>query len=125
MFPSSAGKGFHIGRKSNIVEDALPIEWIGEIGKRLIAGIVGMFFRRQDHGFRNRYTDLCGQTIVEKFFVCTPPEWIVDDSGTGECGIFQIGTVKRNVLRNAVDDYIITGWLALLDFVVPNRFRNN
>ena len=57
------------------------------------------------------HADAGSEAVVEELFICAPPERIVNDSSACQGGIFKIGAVKRNILRDAVNDHgIITGF---------------
>ena len=73
--------------------------------------------RRQQHRLRHGDADLRGERVIEKFLVGAPPKRIVDHGGPGERRVLEQGAIERHVLRNAVDDDIVTARLALDHFV--------
>ena len=79
--------------------------------------------RRQQHRLRHRDADLRGERVVEKFLVGAPPKRIVHDGGAGERRVLEQAAIKRHVLRNAIDDDIVTARLALDHFVDADELR--
>src|SRR5207248_6219543 len=76
-------------------------------------------------GARNRDPDLGGKRVIEKFLVRAPPKRIVYHGGAGEGCILQKRAIERDVLRNAIDDYVVAARLSLNHFVDFNRFRDD
>ena len=86
-------------------------------GRRLV--------RRKQHRPRHGDADLSRQRVVEEFFVGAPPERIIHDCGAGERCILQPGAIKRHVLRDAIDDHVVTARLALNHLVDSDEFRDD
>ena len=74
-------------------------------------------------GYRN--TDFGGQAVVEKLFVGTPPKGVVDNSRAAERCVFQESAIERNILRNAINDHIVSAGFALNYFVDTDRLSYN
>jgi hypothetical protein len=98
VLPAATGEGLHVGGESDIAENALPVQWIGEIGEGLVAGVGRKFAAGEEYGFGDGDAVAGSQAVVEKFLVSAPPEGVIDNGGPGESGIFQIGPIERNVL---------------------------
>ena len=56
-----------------------------------------------------------GQGVVEKLVVGRPPEGIVDDDGSVERGVLEIGAIEGDVVGDAVDDDGVARGLVELD----------
>jgi len=84
-----------------------------------------MLIRWKYYCFWNCYSNFCCKCIVKKFVIRTPPKWIIDYSCSGYCSVLQHRTIKRNILRNSVDQHIITKWFALNNFVYMSEFSSN
>src|SRR5215469_2427023 len=104
MFPSTARMWLQECRKSHVLEDLLPVEGKDQVSHRLLGSVRRVLLVRQDDGGGNRDPQLRRQGIVEKLIVGAPPECIIDDNCSGEDRIFQVGSIKRDVMRNAIDD---------------------
>ena len=104
MLPSSAGVRLEEGREADVVENFVPVQRINQVTHRLVCRAFGMFLVRQNHRGRNGHAEFGGQRVVKKFVVGGPPEWIVDDDCSAECGVLEISAIEGDVLRDAVDD---------------------
>src|SRR5436190_2887537 len=113
MLPSSPGKRFHVGREADITKYGVPVERECEVAERVLGSISRQIPGWKDCRLRNRYTHFCHQAVIEIFVICTPPEWIINNSSSCQGCILQPGTVKRNILRYAIDDHSISCWFAL------------
>src|SRR5439155_12698827 len=89
---------------------------VGQVSERVSVGVGRHFMRRQQHGSWNGDLDLGGERVIEKFLIRAPPKRIVDYGGSGEGSILQKGAIERYVLRNAIDDYVVTARLSLNHF---------
>ena len=81
--------------------------------------------RRQQYGSWNGDPDLGGERVVKKFLVSAPQKRIVDHGSAGEGRILQKRAIERDVLRDAIDDYVVAARLSLNHFVDPDRFRGD
>ena len=111
MFPSPTRIRFEKGRKADVLKDVFPVQRKHQISHRLISSPRRMLVVRQQNRRRNRHSYLAGQRVIKKLVICTPPEWIVNHDGPAQHGIFQIRPIKRNILRDAVNDHAISAGL--------------
>src|SRR4051794_9662656 len=98
ILPAATFKWLHICRKAYIIENAFPIQRICEIAKAFTGGIARQLMRRENNCFRYWYFNIYCKSIIEKLFISTPPEWIIDNSSTSDCCIFKICTIERDIL---------------------------
>src|ERR1700722_5870106 len=63
-----------------------------------------MLVVRQEDSRRNRHAQFASQRVVKKLVVGRPPERIVDHDRLVQHGVLQVRAVKRNILRNPVND---------------------
>src|SRR5580693_1829133 len=102
ILPATPCKGFHISRETDVFKNTIPIQRKSKVGKGLIARIGGQVAGRQYYCLRNRHINFSRKTIIKKFFVCAPPERIIDNSCSTKRGIFQKGAIERDILRYPV-----------------------
>ena len=117
VLPAAAGERFEEGRPADIGEHPFPIQRVSEVAKRIVIRVGRDLMGWEQHRFRHRDPDLRGERVVEKLFVGAPPKGVVDHGGPGQRRILEEAAIKRHVLRNPVDDDIVTARLALDDFV--------
>src|SRR6202011_994086 len=55
------------------------------------------------------------ESVVEELVVGTPPERIVDDRGSGQHSVLEVGAIERDVLRNAIYDDVVLSRLIHAD----------
>src|SRR5207248_10039437 len=65
------------------------------------------------------------ERVVEKFLVGAPPERIVHDCCSSEGRVLEPGAIKRHVLRDAVDHYVVTARLPLDHLVDLDELRDD
>jgi len=111
--PAAAIDGLHEAVLTDVFENRIPVERVFEIAHGALGGAFGMFLVRQDDGGRNGNAKLCGEGVVEEFVVGGPPEWIVDDDSSVECGVLEVGAIERDVVGDAVDDDRV--WRGLIE----------
>src|ERR1035441_7774698 len=102
--PASAVDRFHEAVLADISEDGIPVERVFEIAHGAVGGALRMLLVGQDDRGGHGHAQLFSQRVVKEFVVGRPPEGIVDDDGSIESGVLQIGAVERNVVRDAVDN---------------------
>ena len=90
---------------AHVSKHSLPIQRIFEVAHGAVRRSLGMLLVRQDHGFGHGHAQLLRERVVEELVVGRPPEGIVDDDGSIERGMFQIGAIERDVVRDAVHDH--------------------
>ena len=71
--------------------------------------VFGITLLRQENRLGDGDSQLGGDGIVEIFVVGGPPEWIVDDVGALQHGVFQIAAVVVDFVRDAIDDNAVFG----------------
>src|SRR5438045_9041546 len=102
ILPATAFKRLHVCRKANVIENTFPIERISKIAKAVAGGITRQLVGRENNCFGDWYFNIHREGIIEEFFICTPPEWVIDNSGTSYSRVFKVGTIKWNILANAI-----------------------
>ena len=114
MFPAAAGIRFQERGAADVIEQAVPIDGIVQIAQRLgiDVDIRGIRFLREQHRLGNIQAQFGGDRIIEKFVVGGPPERIVDDVGSLQHGVLQVGPVVVHFVGNAVDDHAVLRELA-------------
>src|SRR5215470_15470269 len=88
-------------------EDLIPVQREDEVPHGLVGCSGRMLVVGQQNGRWNGYAQLAGERVIEKLVIRGPPKRIVDDDGALQRGVLQVGTIKRNILRDAVDDHVI------------------
>src|SRR5687767_5903901 len=87
--PSTTRMRFHVQWKSTeIVNDVFPVHWKFQVAEGLLRSVIRSLIGRKKHCFRNRHFDLFREAIVEKLFISTPPERIIDDGSSCESCVF-------------------------------------
>src|SRR6266436_4779891 len=114
VLPAPARIRLEESGEAHIVENLLPVQRIDQVAHGLVGRALGMLVVRQDHGRRNGHAQAVSQSVVEKFVVGGPPERVVDDDGAVEFRVLQVRAIKRDVLRDAIDDDAVAAGLGHL-----------
>ena len=72
VLPAAAGVRFEIRGPADKVEDAVPIERVGQVGERLVAAVGRVILRGQDDGLRDGDAELGREAVVEELLVGRP-----------------------------------------------------
>src|SRR4051794_13791233 len=104
ILPAATFKGLHVCRKTYIIENTFPVEWISEVAKAFTSGIIRQFIGWENNCFWYWYVNIYSKSIVEELFISTPPKGIVDNSSTPDSRVFKVGTIERDILANAVNN---------------------
>ena len=127
VLPAAAGEGFENGGAADEVEQAIPIDRVGEIVERfgVDVDVAGITLLREQNGFGNGDAEFGGDGVVEEFVVSGPPERIVDDVGALEDGVFQVAAVVFDFVGDAVDDDAVAGRFAHARAAELGEFRRD
>src|SRR6202011_6402175 len=123
--PTTAGERFEKRRPADVVENLLPVHGVGEVAKRFVVRIRRRLVRWQQHRARHGHTYFRGERVVKEFFVRAPPKRIVHHRRAAKRGVLEPSAVKRDILRDAIDDYFVSAWLALRDLVDLDELRHD
>ena len=90
------------GRLSDIVEKRVPVERIGQIAEAFIDHAFRVFLHWEHSGSGAGHPQPIGQAGCEVFIISPPPKWVVDDIGTLQNRVLQVGTIVGDFVANAI-----------------------